>query len=1182
MGKKTEEALAAQYPLCPLDAPWLSRPGADFDRMARALIGEYTPRVVKGLKGEEKAEAVAENQSVAAVYAKRYNDAIARIYRDVLYTENCQISVDVKGRLVPATILSGTYRSYKDENGDWLRIPGIGPCRAKVMIVGGNPHQDEVLNGENFTGKGNEALGRALEELGLDGPEIAEWYWTTAVKHPHVDPSKKGFVAAQQNNMLPLLQMELRLVRPDFILCMGAEAARAVLGSKASIDRLFGRVSELDIPCHGIGEKPDIHKAKVVAILAPGKVAASPETYGDLVIGLRSFRDLTRGVRVGELETGLHHVNIYTEKHLASVVDSIIAASNGTDVIAVDAEWHGDRPKEPGSYLRTIQFCAKPKEAYVVVLRREGGADIFKPGPQAAIAHLRRLLRSTPERRVRVGGHYLTADSPWLADFGVDVAKEYAVAPSPSRTRTEGGFDTYKMTHAVREQVEGGFKLENLLARFCGIPRYDSRLQAWKDDYCRTYGLKDKELGGYGMCPSDVLHSPFPAVWPNYAAYDVDGVRRYFDELNGSWGVEGVKNRPGMLDADENGNECRTAFWHSHAATPAALEMEATGILVDRTRGDVVTDRFIETYDKLLDAFQKRVNWVDVRMPVLDKKGNRKYKPDGTPATRLVSKGFNPASTEQCRELLFGYQLNGAIDKVAGGCRRLSPPSVESLNLTPVLASGDRPEPWERIVARDEVGTFWPSTNRESLGILSGTEGAPGKICRALRDLRFLAQALKGTLRRPWADADGKVVIEHNEEDDKEVDGAPRIYDGGLMFHMHRDRRVRTHFGLVETGRWSSWGPNLQNISKRREDDYKRMLGTWDYNKKEQVWEPKGDYIKELGVPRYPFAIRSMLKAAPGTVLIEVDYKMAEMAIIGWAANDMTMLEHVRRNSLKENDPDFLDVHSQTAINAFQLDTPANRAKAAAEGVAWGATKDLLKAIKAGALRTAAKNVIYGVPYGRSNTAIARQCLEEGAYVSDEDAQKLIDTYKKVSYPQVAAYLERCSARVVDPGWMATPYLRYRRFPPTSDPKILAEMQRAACNFGIQSGVAEMINLACRELMLLRDDQGVWGSDDRWFDFALQIHDALLFQVPIPAISWFCDEIVVEGMSRRVPYYPADLDGKRLDGLGPYNLAVDVELYQYWGETMDRDWAIANGIPAEHVPKAVPKPPAHLILPSRN
>ena len=1159
-------AVAANFPLLPLDSPGIARPGPDVLDLARRMVPyDYQPPALKGVLGKARAAALEAAAPAAKAYAADLDQCLGYIYTRALYDPTYELPVRVKGRHVMAPLLSGTFRTMTTPDGTEVRVPGWGPRRADVMVIGQNPGMEESRTGENFVGPGSAPLVRALAELAVDPLQVARWYWTNVVKHPQLDPSSKGVPAAHLKNCLPLLQMELRLVRPKFILLFGGPAASAVLGKGSSVNKLFARVLPVEVPL----ADGTVHVAQAMAVTHPASVARNPDAYTDLVNGLAMFLALVAGTRTADAEPDICHGCIYTEHGLKSVVEAILAETPSGATIAVDAEWHGRRPDAPGAYLRTIQFSHKGKHAWCVVLRSQGGKDAFRPGPAAAIPHLARLLKSTPDRPVRIGGHYLRADLPWLLHAGLDLRPEYEIAPTPELTRTQGGWDTLPAVHAVQETMEGGYKLENLAARYNGVPRYDLAMQRWKDDYCRKTGLKDRELDGYGAAPDSTLHS--------YACYDSDSTWRLWESFGGSVAPDGTRS-PGFLDRDFQGHDCREAYWHSMAAAPAALEMEMTGVALDTHRGDVLTAEFARTFEALLGAFRRRIGWEGTRVQKLDRKKQPCFNPDGSPVLVQGLPAFNPNSTEHCRELLFGVDLNSKIDKVTGRCRRLSPPTVQTLDLTPITASGDRPTLWERVVQDGQVGVFWPSTGKESLGILSHTPGEAGQTVGMLRDLRFLAQVLKGVLKRPWAVLGGEAARVLEVEDGELTEQERLIYDGGLMYWIDHDGRVRTHFGLVETGRWSSWLPNCQNISKRREDDYKRILGYYEWDKEKGKWAAKGQYKGELGLPRYDYPVRAMLTAAPGHVLIEADFKMAEMALIGWLAQDPTMMENVRRNSLDEDDPDFLDLHSQTAINAFRLDTPENRQKLADynfnndTSIAWGASKACLKAIGKSSLRVAAKNVAFGTPYGRSAEAIARQCREEGADVSVAEAQLLIDEYLQTNYPRIGAFLLACKARVLDPGWIRGIGGRYRRFARTDDEAVLGEMERAASNYLIQNGVAEAINLACYELRKYQQNEA--KASGRSFRFCLQIHDALLFEVPIADAAWFVDEVLEECMSRRVPIYPRDLDGVPLPGVGPYFLGVDTEVCQYWGEPLTRDWGMENGLP-EVTPKGrrlLPKP----------
>lgn len=290
----------------------------------------------------------------------------------------------------------------------------------------------------------------------------------------------------------------------------------------------------------------------------------------------------------------------------------------------------------------------------------------------------------------------------------------------------------------------------------------------------------------------------------------------------------------------------------------------------------------------------------------------------------------------------------------------------------------------------------------------------------------------------------------------------------------------------------------------------------------------KGDYL-HLYPPRYKFPIRAVFTAPHGWNIVSVDYKAVELAVLAWQSQDPNMIEHIRRTMLPDDHPEFFDIHANRAVRAFKLDCPP--------------TKRGLKEIGKPGLRVAAKNVNFGIPYGRSAPAIARQCAEEGVDVTVDECQAMIDDYYR-EYPEVKNYLERCRQRVIDPGWLCTPFHGYRRFYPTDDRSVLSAMQREAQNFTIQSSVADLVNNAVHTIRVERKRLGLR------FRLLLQIHDALMFEVPDEELSYFQgeDAAIVDWMSRQQPFYPADLDGNRLPGVGPYFFGVDVSVGRYWAD----------------------------------
>jgi DNA polymerase len=120
---------------------------------------------------------------------------------------------------------------------------GAGPARARVMMVGEQPGNDEDLAGEPFVGPAGRILDRALEEVGIDRREV---YVTNVVKHFKWEAKGKRRIHAKPNQLeitacLPWLEAELDVVRPGALVCLGATAAQALLGAKFRVTRERGQ-----------------------------------------------------------------------------------------------------------------------------------------------------------------------------------------------------------------------------------------------------------------------------------------------------------------------------------------------------------------------------------------------------------------------------------------------------------------------------------------------------------------------------------------------------------------------------------------------------------------------------------------------------------------------------------------------------------------------------------------------------------------------------------------------------------------------------------------------------------------------------------------------------------------------------------------------------------------------------
>ena len=1080
-GQQLPAELEEQFPFVPLNSPGMPRPGDNF--IANALgLGDQAPE----FDGKSKKSKLL-----------RWGPGLDYLYRRALYDENFTLQVNVKGQYKTAQLIPG--HIYGDDTKDM----NGGPHSADVMILGKHPGRDEMEQRRNFVGPTSQILFDAFDDLGVMDERYG-FYVDNLVHWPVLDAQSDSLPMAHKKDCDVLLQQTLRLVRPKYLLCLGSDASKWMLGTQYGVQSMVGRVKHLTIPIHGPGEEPQYHTVQVMAATHPAAVHRTPELYPEFKDQIGLFISLVNGAEVGKRETDIHHVNVYKHRQLKQIVDEIRSDPDPLRrIVAVDGEWEGEHPHNPGAYLRTVQFSTRHGEGINVVLRHQGGAPAFKPSIGHAVTELNRLLQPDPVEGYypRPGGHFLRADLPWLLHEGIDIREQYMPPASPDLCRTAGGFETGLMYHAVNETAS--YRLTDMTVRLTRAPVYDARLKQHITDYCKAHDIKKEDLEGFGFLPSWILHpEPTDPEWgDNYAQYDPDVTRRI--------AIRHLEEG-GLLDHDWHGNQSWEPYWRSHRASLGVLEMEMSGIMLDRDRVDRLTTLFMTVRDALLNSFRQAINWPT----------------------------FNPESAPQCVAFLFGDRYSRKRDKERNMYIPIRPQGAMTLGLTPVKTTGKRSKLWADIMSRGEENAWTPSTDKEVLGIL----GHEHPLAMQLRDLKFITQVLKGPLRPPRASPDG---MSWETDEDGHL-----IFDKGLAAAAQADGRVHTHISQnKETGRGASSRPPLQNLSKRREGDYSRIMGTqWHYDAMaaKKAADPRqpdptyGDYDHIFGGPCYIAPIRTIFRAAPGHVLVEADYTGAELAVIAWLANDRNMIEHVRRNILPESHPDHYDIHSHTAVDTFQL--PCDPTK---------------KGLKRGGfspLRVAAKNVNFGIPYGRSAEAIARQCKEEGVDVSVDDCQRMIEGYF-VRYPGTAQFLQECRRRSQEDRWMAGSFGRMRRFISTRERSVVGEQQRQAQNFPIQNTVADAVWQATYNCWEFRRQ-----NPEYTYRMLLQIHDALLFEVPIPQLGMFLDNVLRPCMIDNVPIWPRYLDNTPMNVEEPYHFGIDYDVQLNWGEDITEDVARANGI----------------------
>jgi uracil-DNA glycosylase family protein len=122
-------------------------------------------------------------------------------------------------------------------------VPGEGPSRADLMLVGEQPGDKEDLAGKPFVGPAGRILDQALQDAGIAREQT---FVTGAVKHFKHEMRGKRRLHKRPNNYeiercKIWLDFERRLVRPSTIVALGVTAARSLTGRTVTISKVRGK-----------------------------------------------------------------------------------------------------------------------------------------------------------------------------------------------------------------------------------------------------------------------------------------------------------------------------------------------------------------------------------------------------------------------------------------------------------------------------------------------------------------------------------------------------------------------------------------------------------------------------------------------------------------------------------------------------------------------------------------------------------------------------------------------------------------------------------------------------------------------------------------------------------------------------------------------------------------------------
>lgn len=994
---------------------------------------------------------------------------LTALVRCALYQTGGTITLDVPGsnkketfQLVPGLV--------HDENG---QLFGPSPC--KVMIIGKNYNRQEVQDCKPFSGDNNSPLWEAWKEAGLPpiGKELPV-FMTSLIRFDPPLSALARLPSTWVEDGLHLIHQEIAICRPEVLFICGSDPLKALFGKSAKLADFRGRVANLTLDLRPTTDsKPDMHTMSVIATELPVSICRDTDKYPSM---LQATRLLAKHFGFGTQKIDVQSCDykaIYNLEQLKVAVGESIKASANGGYIAFDCEWDGKHPTHPDAYLYTVQWSHAPGHARVVFLRKCGGIV----NPSLPLNDVKKLLSKlfidAKSRMTRLVGHFAKADLPWLESIGIDVYDQF-VGPKDDdnpngednlyawqKTYFEGGFDTYVAAHCVDETKPR--KLEVIAADVLGIDRYDIPIMNWKTSYCKQAKIKQSELTGYGNCPEEVI---FP-----YAALDCDVSGRLYLKFNG----DPREQSEGLLDRDRFGNSSRKIFGYRMRAWAAWAEMERYGLEIDVEQHKQLRSALLQRRDDLLNQLREEINWPD----------------------------FDPRKRRHKVELIFGEEY---LD-----CNSLRPISALSLYLEPyksTTATGGKL--WDQAQMRFKMNGGTPpspAVDKETLIHLA----RQNETVALLRDIEFLNTGTKIMFRPP------DDITPYVEDDE---DSGYEVHEKGLLSCLDHDGRIRSTFGLVETGRSSSRGPNLQNMTGSVDEQYNRILGWGEKNAPEGSPESKKQFVS-----------RSIFRARSGWYIVNTDLKGAEICAAAWFSGDPVLIEHARRNNLPEDHPEWLDLHSDLANDAFKLNLPLSEVKK-----------------KHKALRVAAKRSRFGHYYGASPETILRQVWEESPDATIDQIKSIVIGHDQ-KYPVLRDFFASFRARVSKQQHLCNGFGGRRRFRPARERDILASQEREAQNWACQGLVGDAMSAALGNIWYELRERKLLSR------IILSVHDSVMLEVPAHELIMIVDDVLPLCITKNVDIIPTDADGNPIKNRGPYHFEIDTEVCVNWGETVpEKEW----------------------------
>jgi len=965
-----------------------------------------------------------------------------------------------------------------DEYADFLEQRQGWKTGMPVMVIVQNPSYEDVESGIGLSpaSEVGSFMRNELEKAGVDLNDVMVTHGARFALPAHLKSLKSQHLKASSGYMLA----DIQACKPKVVIVCGAKMLPYLFGSKAKLDSVRGDVLDLDLSPHF----ENGHRCKVIATVSPAGFLSG---YSDIEV----FRsELKRAVGVlNDVVVAKpvpeEYLVLDTADGVEALCDRLIAEKPKR--LVFDTEFGNDVAREEYRYTLSVQLAWGKGKAAFIKLRdqvEQKPYDVEVPYGKPNKEGVRKTKTKTIYPEPKCGVKFLSdADEKriWIALTKLFLTKEIQISGQHMRVDTEefarngayidlriaDGFDTMLVHYLMHGDDSHG--LDHLVREYLPeVGAYWRELEEWLSANQRKKRLQF----GYRDVPLPILTL--------YGLRDADY----------SWQVAEILEKeldrfPKLKHLYYN-----TTTW----ASLHLLDVERHGLLIDDERRMELREEYHPIYEELLDKLRAAISW----------------------------SSFEPTSKDDVAYLLFNRHVYKGRDKAKGSC----PPEAVLFNCKPLYNTDKYPKSWELVEADGQQAYTTPSTEVDVIVALA-QEDPENKSLVLLRHISVLGKMLSSCLK----------PITLNEF------GVPK--DGnGFAENIRNDGRVTSHFSqLTATGRYTSKKTNLQTWVKKQEAAVFEALVYHKFGITAKEYERRAFNGNDKGKPAYagPDRIekadqihqtkfKSCVMAPKGYVLIEVDFKNAEIRSWAFCSGDTNLIKVISQNR---------DIHSEVAAVNFKLpeaEVLPRLLKQLDEGKRdeydrWVA--DFKK--NHDNLRVVAKSVLFGLIYGRGPSALAREIGAQGVPTTKDECIALINQISKM-FPTAWDWLQGNAAFAIEHEYLENAFGARRYFPGIRklSQKHQAAVRREAMNSNLQGLVAYLLAQAGKNFYRFKYMTEVGKTLD--FKVILPIHDAFLIECREDQVEQ-CKAVIRTCMSLM----------NKIPGTDHY-LDVDIEVATRWSE----------------------------------